>query len=152
MCYIQQTTTLENAHNSRVDARAQAQVVFHEYFHNYIDKSKSIVAMDKILMVKHKNHEKCNEEAKRQVPGGQKEDDTTIWELPEAQSYTSVMGGPKEPGPSTTIKSTIANQPVSQCELVALFLFFLPMQILQATATATEKYGRKDWVLPCAKK
>ena len=70
LCYIQQTTTLENAHNSRVDARAQAQVVFHEYFHNYIDKSKSIVAMDKILMVKHKNHEKCNEEAKRQVPGG----------------------------------------------------------------------------------
>ena len=62
------------------------------------------------------------------------------------------MGGPKEPGPSTTIKSTIANQPVSQCELVALFLLFLPMQILQTTATATEKYGRKDWVVPCAKK
>ena len=63
--------------------------------------------------------EKCDEEAKRQVPAEWKEDDTTIWELPAAASYTSALGGPKEPGPSTTIKTTIANQPVSQCELVA---------------------------------
>ena len=55
-CYIQQTSTAENALNSLVDARAQAQVMFHEYFCNYIDKLKSIVAMDKIWMVKHKYH------------------------------------------------------------------------------------------------
>ena len=72
-------------------------------------------------MVKCKNHEKCNEEAKRQVPAGWKEDDTTIWELLALQSCTSAMGGLKEPGPSTTIKTTIANQPASQCELVAFF-------------------------------
>ena len=56
-CYNQQATTVENSHNSIVDARAQAQM-FHEYFHNYINKSKSIVAIDKIWMMKHKNHEK----------------------------------------------------------------------------------------------
>ena len=62
--------------------------------------------------------EKCDEEAKRQVPAEWKEDATTIWES-ASSSYTSALGGPKEPGPSTTIKTTIANQPVSQCDLVA---------------------------------
>ena len=42
-------TTLENVHSSIVDARAQAQVMFHDYFQNCIDKSKSIAAMDDIL-------------------------------------------------------------------------------------------------------
>ena len=60
-------------------------------------------------MVKHKTHEKCDEEAKRLVSAGWKEDDTRIWEIPAAQSYTSEMGGLKEPGLSTTIKTTIAN-------------------------------------------
>ena len=134
-------------HNSFVDARAHAHVMFHEYFHNYIDKLKSIVAMDKIWMVQHKNWEKCDYEATRQVPAGWKEDDTTIWELPAAQSHTSVMGGPKELGPSTTIKSTIVNQTARQCELVALFLFIWQMHILQTIGIATEKYGRVDWVV-----
>ena len=30
--YIQQTTTLENVHSSIVDARAQPQVMFYEYY------------------------------------------------------------------------------------------------------------------------
>ena len=112
-------------HNSIEDARACI-----EYLSNNTDKMKSIVAMDKIWMVKCTNHEKHDEEAKRHVPVGWKEDDTTIWELLAAQSYTSVMGGLKKPGPSIAINTTIANQTASQCDLVALFLYFWPIHIL----------------------
>ena len=41
--------------------------------------------------------EKHDEEAKRQVPAGWKEDDAAIWELCAVQSYTSAMGCLKEP-------------------------------------------------------
>jgi hypothetical protein len=148
-CHINGCDRLPDAHSSLADCRAQTDVVLHQEFLPFIDKSFSIVRMEEVWAKKRKKAKKQQEELTRAVPDGWTEDGTTSWTPSWNRSYKGPEGG-GECGPSTHAKAAVANRNGIN-PLVNLFLSLWSLDLLTTTATFTEKYGRGDWVKKSAR-
>ena len=145
--FIKEKTELVGAHSSLVDAKAQMDVVLHPHFQPFVDRTKSMVRMEDVWKKKRARRTKVQEELKRPVSRGWTEDNKTEWSLPWTKSAKGPSGCQIEPGPSTKIKTAIAQDQYNN-RLLDVFFFLFPFWLLETIATATEKYGQKDWVRP----
>ena len=69
-CYLNNTTSLDGAHSSTVDAIAQSYVVGHEYFQSFWDKPVGIVHVESFWEKKRVKRLAQEAELNRQLPLG----------------------------------------------------------------------------------
>jgi len=103
---------LPGAHDSLVDAQAQAKIV-----RTVIDGAKitdlanttqGIELLADVYKAKREKHARLLQESVRAVPAGWVESDPTKWKCPAGMNYEGGEGGPKS-GPGTTTGSASAN-------------------------------------------
>jgi hypothetical protein len=142
--YIKDGKTLEGAHDSLVDARAQTDILFHPHLVPYIDRSKSIVTMSEVFG-KNQLRELLKEiEPTKPVHAPWFElrgDDNFTWNPPAPDQYLGASGGGVF-GPSAKFKEAVRNTP----DLAKLFLLFLPIAFWDQVCKWTTKFAYTDWV------
>jgi len=70
-------------------------IVLHKYFHNYLNKKKSVARFDDICLAKEKKHSQIISEATCKVPPGWNEDDITAWDIPVEKQSDNTAGSSK---------------------------------------------------------
>ena len=138
--------SLEGAHSSIVDARAQLTVVTDERFKKYIDKPESILHLDSVWAAKRSVLNSQLEELERAVPDGWV---TKLSQLDQSpviltdDQYNNSYSGGAAVGPTNHAKTACEDR-----DLAKLFMSFWPVVLLQNIAKQTNKYGNEDWVRP----
>lgn len=139
------SASLENAHNSLFDCRAQAVVLFDERFKDFRDRPKSISLVDDIWDNKVKNRAKQEQEKTRKVHSSWKADgEAATWEIPTIVNYESASGGPVM-GPTSYALQACRDASNS---LAALFVSMFTLPLLTHIANQSNKYANKDFVVP----
>ena len=143
--HLNNDETLEGAHNSLVDAKAQSDILFHPLLITFLDRSKSVVEISKVFNKNQlKDLEKENEPKLpvhepwfELVPG-----DGFHWSPPPADEYTGVFGGGAF-GPSSTMRQAARTAK----DLSALFFLMMPLVFWREVARLSHKYCYTDWVV-----
>ena len=137
------------AHDSLADAFAQAQIVLDDKYLPYFDTKVAIQPISELFKKKRETRRLAREELERKVPTGWNTDNKTHWELPRHKRYKGAEGG-AEHGPSTAVKEAVGNETggasVIGSTLMRLFLFFVPICLLEMIAQRSEYYAREEWV------
>ena len=113
---------LNGAHDSMVDARAQTDIVIHNHFVPYINRTHSIQPMAKMFGARNVLDWKKKMEPAREIHAPwkeQKRGDAIKWEPLECDRYTGASGGGMF-GPSTFIKDVARGADSLACIFLAL--------------------------------
>ena len=136
---------LNGAHDSLVDAKAQTDIIVHQQFVPFINRSKSILLVDNIFAATQQNEWKKKLEPVREVhpPWMEQTKQQHIkWEPSWQDSYGGPEGGPKA-GPSQYIIRVAR----SATSLADIFMAIVPMSFFVEVARLTTKYCYEDWVV-----
>lgn len=124
-------------------------VVDDQRYKNYLFKEKTIRLYADMTEVSRNTKRKRDGEISREVPMGWtegKEGNEKSWSLPYNQSYEGPEGG-GEYGPSFTLKYHLGSKKPGTFDWLAqLFLFFVPMSLLQHISDCSNSYGNGEWV------
>ncbi|EJK64049.1 hypothetical protein THAOC_15253 [Thalassiosira oceanica] len=132
---------LKNAHNSIVDARAQAEIFKHPEVQKTFDLTQNVILMDEVWKGKKVKRVEQAAELTRSVPMGWSTE-LEPFEIPPSRRYTGASGG-GQLGPTSQVKTVCAER-----NLAALFCLFFTDPILDLIARETNRYGNEDWVRP----
>ena len=138
-------TNLEGAHDSLVDVKAQTDILSHEYFVPFINRSQSIKPVEEIFSKTQQNEWRKEMEPTRPVhdPWQEQTIDCSVeWSPDYADRYTGPEGGPPC-GPSSAMKEAAKNAKSLAC----IFLFILPWKFFEYVSKQSAKYAYKDWVV-----
>ena len=142
--HIKGDETLDDAHNSLVDARAQADLLVHENFVSFLDRIESAVTVDKIFKANQLSAMKRDLKPVRLVHKPWQElsqANDVAWEPSPGDDSFCAVGVPLEHGPSSAVQQATR---IATC-LAILFLFFVPLSIFEQVAEWSNKYAYEDW-------
>jgi len=128
---------ITNAHNSLRDAEAQAKIVCDARVRGYIDRTKSVVLMKDVWAGKRKQAGQHRAELTRAVPLGWDNEGVDTFELPREKSYAGPGGG-GQAGPSSAVTRVCSTR-----SLADLFLFFVPLSLLETVAREAHPICKK---------
>ena len=112
--------TLDGAHNSLEDAKAQKVIFLDQRFQTYFNKKVSIQSMDEVISKKQENELRTENEQYRNVPDGWVEEETE-W---EPTTYTNKYRGPNGGGKYGPRSAMWDIARACGASLVPLFLFY----------------------------
>ena len=138
-------SNFNGAHDSLVDAKAQADVIVHQKFIPFIDRSKSVQEVSEIFSKTQRSEWRKKMEPDQPVhkPWMELDGENDFTWMPDRRSnYESSNGGPPA-RPSTRICQVARENK----RLEDIFLFILPLSFFTKVAECTQQYCYDDWVV-----
>jgi len=136
--------TLNNAHDSLVDAKTQTDVVLDDTFLPFINKTKSIILITDFLSAREQNEVKKKLEPAREVHSSWTElhEGSAFWTPKDSDDYDGHSSGGKA-GP----RNEMIDAGKIATTLADIFFFLFPLTLFDLIAKMTKHYAYDEWVV-----
>ena len=135
--------SLINAHDSLVDAKAQAEIVMHQHFRRIFRKKNEIKYITDAFQNKTKKRVSVQEEPNRPVHEPWKGDDNAeTWCIPQQYKYSGGSQGGGKYGPTNRVATAVGRG----ASIVDIFFMFITIALWTKIATYSQSYANEEFV------